>query len=133
MPLKKIPSFVFAAALSLTSVTPVLWAADAPAAATAPGDAAAAPAAPGAGRRGGGGGGGGRGNPMSDEDKAKLAKLADLPPWKPGVGEGDFRMVPNSTNTPPFSDTNPAYLPAPENTPRANVRKGRVEFFRLPL
>jgi enterochelin esterase family protein len=41
-------------------------------------------------------------------------------------------MVPNSTNTPPFSDTNPAYLPAPENAPRANVPKGRVGLFHLP-
>jgi enterochelin esterase family protein len=121
------------------AATPAQPAAPAVAAPGQPEAQAAAPGAPGArgGRgggagRGGGGGarGGGRGGAMSAEDQAKLATL---PAWKPGVGEGDYAMVPNSNNTPPFSDTNPAYLPAPENAPQANVPKGRVEFFLLPL
>jgi enterochelin esterase-like enzyme len=70
---------------------------------------------------------------LTAEEHAAIAKLAELPAWKPGVGVGDYTMVPNSTNTPPFSDTNPAYLPAPENAPRANVPKGRVHLFHLPL
>jgi enterochelin esterase family protein len=70
---------------------------------------------------------------MTTEEQAAIAKLSELPVWKPGVGDGDYTMVPNSTNKPPFSDNNPAYLPAPENAPRANVPKGRVELFHLPL
>lgn len=70
---------------------------------------------------------------MTADEQAKIAWLATLPTWKPGVDTGDYTMVPNSTNTPPFSDTNPAYLPAPENAPRDGVPKGRVEFFLLPL
>ena len=70
---------------------------------------------------------------MSAEDQAKIAKLATLPPWKPGVGDGDYMMVPNSTNTPPFSDSNPAYTSAPENAPRDGVPKGKVVAFHLSL
>lgn len=73
------------------------------------------PSAPGAKR-----GGGGRGEPLTAADQAALAKLAALPPWKPGAGIGDFSIAP------PFA-------PAPENTPRDNVPKGRVETFHLPL
>ncbi|HUR58940.1 MAG TPA: sialate O-acetylesterase [Opitutaceae bacterium] len=64
--------------------------------------------------------GGGRGGPMSEADRAQLAKLAELPPWKAGVGNGDYAI-------------SPPYAPAPENAPRANVPKGRVETFHLPL
>ncbi len=71
---------------------------------------------------------------MSAEDQAKIAKLATLPPWKPGVGDGDYKMVPDPTKTAPYNDlTNPAYAPAPENAPRDGVPKGRVEMFHLPL
>ncbi|MEO6568525.1 MAG: alpha/beta hydrolase-fold protein [Opitutaceae bacterium] len=131
MPHKKFTSFVyFSAALSLLSGAQLVFAADAPVPAPADPAPAVAPGAPNAaGRRGGGGG---RGGPMTPEDQAKIAKLSDLPPWKPGVGEGDYRMVPNTTNTPPFSDTNPAYAPAQENAPRDGVPKGRVETFHIP-
>jgi enterochelin esterase family protein len=135
-------ALVSALALSLSAQPAAPAAPAAPAqpaapAVAAPGQPEAQAAAPGApGARGGGRGagvgrgGGGRGGGVSAEDQAKIA---NFPVWKPGVGDGDYRMEPNSTNTPPFSDTNPAYLPAPENAPRANVPKGRVEFFLLPL
>src|SRR5262249_52733904 len=42
------------------------------------------------------------------------------PPWKPGAGEGDYRIGPD-------------YPAAPEQTPRDNVPKGRVATFSLPL
>ncbi len=57
---------------------------------------------------------------MSAEDQAKIAKLAALPAWKPGVGEGDYSI--------------PApHTPAPENAPRDNVPKGKVVSFHIPL
>ena len=81
------------------------------AAASAPGQgsAASAPAAPlpgqpdarGFGGAGGGGGRGRRGGAMTAADQAVIAKLAELPAWKPGLGDGDYMM-------------NPPYLPAPE-------------------
>src|SRR4051812_2897054 len=96
-----------AAALAVMSVAGTLQAA-APAAATPPAAAPApdaqaqpaAPAAPAGGARRGGGGG--RGGAMTPEDQAKIAKLDQLPPWKPGLGDGDYLM------TPPHN-------PAPEN------------------
>ncbi|MBL9199834.1 MAG: hypothetical protein JNL39_04965 [Opitutaceae bacterium] len=63
---------------------------------------------------------GGRGAPLSTEDQAAIAKLAELPPWNPGAGVGDFSLAP------PFA-------PAPENAARDGVPKGRVETFQLPL
>ncbi len=57
---------------------------------------------------------------MTPEDQAAVAKLASLPPWKPGVGVGDFAMA-------------PPYTPAPESLPRTNVPKGKVETFHLNL
>src|SRR6185436_3176476 len=71
---------------------------------------------------GGARGRGGRGNaaPMPDAEKAEIAKLSELPPWKPGAGDGDYRIGPD-------------YPAAPEQTPRADVPKGRVATFSLPL
>ncbi|MBI5769300.1 MAG: esterase family protein [Verrucomicrobia bacterium] len=63
---------------------------------------------------------GGRGGPLSAEDQAALAKLGELPPWKPGASVGDFSIT-------------PPYAPAPESLPRDNVPKGKVETFQLPL
>lgn len=60
------------------------------------------------------------GPPMTAEDQAAIAKLADLPTWKPGVGDGDYSM-------------RPPYAPAPENAPRDNVPKGKVSTFHLSL
>ena len=136
MPLKKKPSYaiIYAAALSLLFGAPFLFAAEATPTAVAPSATPAAADAPaGAGGRQGGGRGG-RGGPMTPEDQAKIAKLATLPPWKPGVGEGDYRMMPDATKTPPYNDlTNPAYPPAPENAPRDGVPKGKVDTFQIPL
>ncbi|MEO7413829.1 MAG: alpha/beta hydrolase-fold protein [Opitutaceae bacterium] len=134
----------FAVAVSLLTGVQPLFAADAPApasaSATSAGQPAATtpPAAPDAGaprgnRAGGGAGRGGRGGPMTPEDQAKIAQLANLPIWKPGVGDGDYRLVPDATKTPPYNDlTNPAYAPAPENARREGVAKGRVETFHIP-
>ncbi len=74
---------------------------------------AASPGAPRGGR-------GGRGGPLTPEDQAALARLAALPPWKPGAGVGDYSLA-------------PPYAPAPENAPREGVPKGRIETFQLPL
>ena len=68
----------------------------------------------------GGRGGGGRGNaaPMSDADKAEIARLDSFPAWKAGSGDGNFSIGPD-------------YAPAPELTPRDGVPKGRVERFTV--
>lgn len=64
------------------------------------------------------GGRGGRGGPLTAEDQAAIAKLTELPAWKPGVGVGDFSL-------------SPPYAPAPENAPRAGVPQGKVLTFHL--
>ncbi len=71
-----------------------------------------------AGARGGRGGGRGNAAPMSDADKSEIARLADFPEWKAGSGDGNFSIGPD-------------YAPAPEQTPRADVPKGRVVSFTL--
>ncbi len=71
-----------------------------------------------AGARGGRGGGRGNAAPMTDADKAEIARLADFPAWKAGSGDGNFSIGPD-------------YAPAPEQTPRDGVPKGRVESFTL--
>jgi enterochelin esterase-like enzyme len=57
---------------------------------------------------------------MTAEDQAAVAKLGELPAWKPGVGAGDYTSV-------------PPYAPAPENTPRENVPQGKVVTFNMNL
>ncbi|HTB63160.1 MAG TPA: alpha/beta hydrolase-fold protein [Opitutales bacterium] len=91
-------------------------AAPAPAASSASASAPAAAAAASAtgARRGGGRGGA----PMSDADKAEIAKLFDLPDFKSDSGEGDFQIK-------------PPYANAPEQTPRDNVPKGKVTHFTM--
>ncbi len=107
------------AALScwLTPTTSLIAADSAPAATGA--TPAAAPSTPRPGAPGGGGRGA-RGGPMTPEDQATIAKLADLPAWKPGVGEGDYVM-------------SPPYAPAPENAVREGVPQGKVVTFHLDL
>jgi len=78
-----------------------------------PGANGATPPAPGA-RRGGRGGGG----PLSDADKAEIAKTAEFPFWAPGSGDGNYSIGPN-------------YKPAPEQTPKDGVPKGKVVSFTL--
>jgi iron(III)-enterobactin esterase len=65
-------------------------------------------------------GGRGRGGPLTADDQAAIAKLGNLPAWKPGVGDGDYTSV-------------PPYAPAPENGTRDNVPKGKVVTFQMNL
>jgi len=120
----------FAGVLALLPCTYALFAAEVavtppatPAASNAPSGAAGQPDAQASasdGRRGSGRRGRGFGAPMTAEDQTALAKLADLPVWKAGAGVGDYSIA-------------PPYTPAPENAPRANVPKGRVETFHIPV
>jgi len=59
-----------------------------------------------------------RGGPLSDADKAEIARVADYPAWTPGVGDGNYFI-------------GPTYAPAPEQTARDGVPKGRVASFTL--
>src|SRR5213078_338214 len=53
----------------------------------------------------------------SPDDLADIAKLANLPAWVKGAGDGDF-------------STGPDYAPAPEETQRIGIPHGKlVEFF----
>jgi enterochelin esterase-like enzyme len=63
-------------------------------------------------------GGGNRGGPLSEADQAEIATLANIPAWTPGVGDGSYFV-------------GPMYTPAPEQTPKDGVPKGRVESFTL--
>jgi iron(III)-enterobactin esterase len=65
-----------------------------------------------AGRRGG------NRPPLTDADKAEIAKVADFPEWKPGVGDGNYFI-------------GPEHLPAPEQTPKDGVPKGKVATFTM--
>jgi enterochelin esterase-like enzyme len=112
-----------AAASCLLAGAPRLVAAEtpmiAPVAPATPAAAVASGAAPDtAGPRGGGRGG--RGGPMTPEDQAAIAKLAELPAWKPSVGDGDYVM-------------SPPYTPAPENAVREGVAQGRVVTFQMDM
>src|SRR4051812_5997153 len=109
----KTPLFIrLAAVLVLWLAIHPLLAADA-----APNPPAAGPpdaqAQPGGARRGGRAGG-----RITPEEQAAIAKLGELPAWKPGAGDGDYSLAP------PFS-------PAPENAPRENVPKGKVVSFKM--
>jgi enterochelin esterase-like enzyme len=59
-----------------------------------------------------------RGGPASEADKAEMAKVAGYPAWTPGAGDGCYFI-------------GPTYTPAPEQTAREGVPKGRVESFTL--
>jgi enterochelin esterase-like enzyme len=59
-----------------------------------------------------------RGGPLSNADKAEIAKVADYPAWTPGAGDGNYFI-------------GPMYAPAPEQTSQDGVPKGRVESFTL--
>jgi enterochelin esterase family protein len=84
----------------------------APAAPAVP--AAAAPTnAPGARRRGGS-----REAPMTPEERADVAKLAELPPLTPGAGDGDYSI-------------GPVYANAPEQSAADDAPKGRIVRFTL--
>lgn len=89
-----------AVAMCLLSGAQVLFAADAPPAGAPPG------------------GRGGRGGPLTAEDQAAIAKLTELPAWKPGAGDGDYSIA-------------PPYSPAPENARREGVPQGKVVTFHI--
>jgi enterochelin esterase-like enzyme len=59
-----------------------------------------------------------RGGPATPGDLAEMAKLSNLPTLAPDSGEGDFLIK-------------PPYSPAPEQTPRPEVPKGRVVQFMM--
>jgi enterochelin esterase-like enzyme len=60
--------------------------------------------------------GGNRGGPMTAEDQAEVAKVAEYPEWKPGLGDGNYFTGPN-------------YTPAPEQSAKDGVPKGKVASF----
>jgi enterochelin esterase-like enzyme len=112
---KKILLTFVSAMLGVVTATPPMWAAD-----TAPVAAPAAPAAttPAAAVDPADLVAHYRGGPATPADFAEMAKLADLPLLTPGAGEGDYQLK-------------PPYAPAPEQTPRADVPKGKVVKFTL--
>jgi len=59
-----------------------------------------------------------RGGPATAADFAEMAPLKELPVLTPGAGEGDYQVK-------------PPYAPAPEQTPRPDVPKGKVVKFTL--
>ena len=61
-----------------------------------------------------------RGGPASPADLAEMARLDGLPPLTASAGNGDFLLK-------------PPYAPAPEQTPRPDVPKGRVENFSVEM
>src|SRR5262245_1882253 len=65
-------------------------------------------------------GGGGRGNraPLTEADAAEIAKLEAFPAWTRNSGDGNFFIGPD-------------YAPAPEQTPKDGVPKGRIETFTM--
>lgn len=61
---------------------------------------------------------GARRPPITPEEQAQIAKLAELPAWKPGDGDGDYSIGPD-------------YSPAPEQKPKAGVPEGKIISFDL--
>ena len=121
--MKTTPVISCVATLSLLAGGALLLAQTPPAPATptaAPAGQVAAPGAPGApaAPAPGAGRGGGNRAPLTPEDMAELARFNDFPAWTPGAGDGNFSIGPD-------------YAPAPEQTPRDGVPKGRVETFML--
>ena len=62
----------------------------------------------------------GRGNraPLTEADAAEIAKVESFPAWTKGAGDGNYFIGPD-------------YAPAPEQTPKDGVPKGRVETFTM--
>jgi enterochelin esterase-like enzyme len=55
---------------------------------------------------------------MTPEDVAEIAKVESFPALTPGAGDGNYSI-------------GPEYAPAPEQTPKDGVPKGRVETFTV--
>ncbi len=79
---------------------------------------AQAPAQPAPGAAKGGGKGKAPQNPATAEDLADLAKLAALPAWTKGAGDGDYSIGPD-------------YAPAPEETQRVGIPHGKLVEFHM--
>ena len=62
--------------------------------------------------------GGGNRAPITPEEVTEIATVNDFKEWKPGAGDGNYFV-------------GPEYAPAPEQTPKDGVPKGRVETFTL--
>jgi iron(III)-enterobactin esterase len=58
------------------------------------------------------------GAPLTEADAAEIATLNEFPEWTPGAGDGNYFIGPD-------------YAPAPEQTPREGVPRGRVESFTM--
>ena len=101
-------------ALCLLTFAGMAFGADDPPA--APG-AAATPTPPAAGAPAGRRGGP-PAAPITPEEQAQIAKLADLPAWKVGDGDGNYSV-------------GPMYAPAPEQTAREGVPHGKVIQFSM--
>ena len=119
-PITTSAGFRFLSVLTLLTITHALLAADPAPPGTSPTpDRNLEPNAPTpalGGRLGGRFGGA----PLTDADRAAIAKLAELPAWKPGVDDGDYV-------------TSPPYAPAPENAPRDGVPQGKVVTFQMDM
>jgi len=74
--------------------------------------------APGVTTRGAGRRGGMRGAPLTEAEKVEIAKLAELPTWKAGDGDGNYSI-------------GPTYAPCPEMAVKEGVPLGKVESFTL--
>jgi enterochelin esterase-like enzyme len=109
---KNKPRALGAAWLALSAVAAPLFGADAP---TAPAAAAAAPAPAAASANTQKGN---RGAPASPDELAEMAKLRELPVLTPQAGNGDYLIK-------------PPFVAAPEQTPRADVPKGKIQRFTL--
>jgi enterochelin esterase-like enzyme len=75
-------------------------------------------AAPPRGANGPAGGGRRGGQPATAEEIAEMARLNDLPAYGAGLGDGDYSVGPN-------------YRPAPEQTAREGVPRGKVINFTM--
>ncbi len=114
----KSPSFLRRSFLvGLLGAAQPLFAADSPVApaGTSGNTTVSAPAGNTTARRGGARG---NGAPATPADLAEIAQLAEFPAWKPDSGDGNYSIGPDYAN-------------APEQTPRPDVPKGRVESFTL--
>ena len=109
---KNKPRALGAALLAAFAVASPLFGADAP---TAPAAAAAAPAPAAASANTQKGN---RGAPASPAELAEMAKLRELPVLTPQAGNGDYLIK-------------PPFVAAPEQTPRADVPKGKIQRFTL--
>ncbi len=98
---------------SVVGAAPAAGGGDAPSAPSPPMAAGTLTNARGPGQRGAS-----RGAPITPEEQAEVAKLADLPPLVPHAGDGDYSIGPD-------------YAPAPEQTPRPEVPKGKIVKFTL--